>query len=214
MVTRSERQGSFDGIGDTCKHINSTWSLLPDTAGPPVGIYVVISLWPSHTPKHKVHQAGCFQIQNFYCINSTGVTEHDDEFSWEFLHQMKKLQEKWWSGSWFNMKMSSYQYRKSHCGDKTVVRSSYLHNGISYTGNMPSLYWINPLVYMAPVNLVIIGSGNGLSISPAPSHYLNQCRLIANLNLWKKVKSWLQFKLFHRRKSITKCHLQNVCHFV
>ena len=26
------------------------------------------------------------------------------------------------------------QYRKSHCGDKTVVRSSYLHNGISYTG--------------------------------------------------------------------------------
>ena len=38
------------------------------------------------------------------------------------------------SGSWFNIKMSSYQYRKSHCGDKTAVRSSYLHNGISYTG--------------------------------------------------------------------------------
>ena len=34
------------------------------------------------------------------------------------------------------IKMSSYQYRKSHCGDKTVVRSSYLHNGISYTGNI------------------------------------------------------------------------------
>ena len=38
--------------------------------------------------------------------------------------------------------MPSYQYRKSHCGDKTVVRSSYLHNGISYTGKMSSLYWI------------------------------------------------------------------------
>ena len=38
--------------------------------------------------------------------------------------------------------MSSYQYRKSHCGDKMVVRSSYLHNGISYTGKMSSLYWI------------------------------------------------------------------------
>ena len=25
------------------------------------------------------------------------------------------------SGPWFNIKMSSYQYRKSHCGDKTVV---------------------------------------------------------------------------------------------
>ena len=42
--------------------------------------------------------------------------------------------------------MSSYQYRKSHCGDKTVVRSSYLHNGISYTGKMSSLYWIEALV--------------------------------------------------------------------
>ena len=39
-------------------------------------------------------------------------------------------------------KDASYQYRKSHCGDKRVVRSSYLHNGISYTGKMASLYWI------------------------------------------------------------------------
>ena len=45
-------------------------------------------------------------------------------------------------GPWFNIKMSSYQYRKSHCGDKTVVKSSYLHNGIFYTGKMSSLYWI------------------------------------------------------------------------
>ena len=30
--------------------------------------------------------------------------------------------------------MPSYQYGKSHCGDTTVVRSSYLHNEISYTG--------------------------------------------------------------------------------
>ena len=26
------------------------------------------------------------------------------------------------------------KYRKSHCGDKTISRQSYLHNGISYTG--------------------------------------------------------------------------------
>ena len=45
-------------------------------------------------------------------------------------------------GPWFNIKMTSYQYRKSHCGDETVVRSSYLHNGISYTGKTTSLYWI------------------------------------------------------------------------
>ena len=71
-----------------------------------------------------------------------------------------------------------YQYRKSHCGDKTIVRSSYLHNGISYTGKMvSSLYWINPLLsgfspqmsiwwesqcfHTVPCTLVGIGSGNG-----------------------------------------------------
>ena len=48
-------------------------------------------------------------------------------------------------GPWFNIKMSSYQYRKSHCGYKTIVRSSYLHNGISYTGKMISFDWIGPL---------------------------------------------------------------------
>ena len=37
--------------------------------------------------------------------------------------------------------MLSYQYRKSHCGDETAARLSYLHNGISYNGNMASLYW-------------------------------------------------------------------------
>ena len=50
------------------------------------------------------------------------------------------------SGPLFNIKMSSYQYGKCHCGEKTVVRSSYLHNGISYTGKMTSLYWFSPLI--------------------------------------------------------------------
>ena len=49
-------------------------------------------------------------------------------------------------GSWFNTKMSSYHYRKSHCGDKTIFRPSYLHNGISYTGKTTSLYWIRAQV--------------------------------------------------------------------
>ena len=65
-------------------------------------------------------------------------------------------------GLWFSIKMSSYQYRKSHCGDKTVVRLSYLHNGISYTGKMSSLYWISTLEHFSlrsavgerPLNLI------------------------------------------------------------
>ena len=39
-------------------------------------------------------------------------------------------------GGWFCIKMPSYQYRKSHCGDKTILRPSYLHNRFSYTGKM------------------------------------------------------------------------------
>ena len=50
------------------------------------------------------------------------------------------------SGPRFNIKMTSYQYRKSHCGDKTILRPSYLHNGISYTGKTTSLYWIGALM--------------------------------------------------------------------
>ena len=50
------------------------------------------------------------------------------------------------SGGQLNIKMSSYQYRKSHCGDKMISWLSYLHNGISYTGKTTSLYWIRALV--------------------------------------------------------------------
>ena len=61
--------------------------------------------------------------------------------SWSWVSRIERT-----PGPWFNIKMSSYQHRKSHCGDKTVVRSSYLHNGISYTGKMSSLYWIMTLL--------------------------------------------------------------------
>ena len=51
-------------------------------------------------------------------------------------------------GPWFNIKMSSYQYRKSHCGCKTILWPSYLHNDISYTGKTTSLYWIRDQVLL------------------------------------------------------------------
>ena len=53
-----------------------------------------------------------------------------------------------YTGPWFNIKMTSYQYRKSHCGDKTILRPSYLHSGTSCTGKMTSLYWIRALAVM------------------------------------------------------------------
>ena len=49
---------------------------------------------------------------------------------------------------WFNIKMSSYHYRKSHCGEKTVLRQSYLHHEIFDTGKMATLFWIRALVLL------------------------------------------------------------------
>ena len=43
-------------------------------------------------------------------------------------------------------KMLSYQYRKSHCEDKTVVRLFYLHNGNLYMGKTTFLFWISPQI--------------------------------------------------------------------
>ena len=51
-------------------------------------------------------------------------------------------------GCWFNIKMIAYEYRKSHCGDKTILRPSYLHNGIPYIGKTSSLYRIGTLSLM------------------------------------------------------------------
>ena len=48
------------------------------------------------------------------------------------------------------------QYRKSHCGDKTIWRPSYLHNGIFYIGKTASLYWIRALATITP------GSSSGI----------------------------------------------------
>ena len=48
----------------------------------------------------------------------------------------------------FNIKMPSYQYRKSHCWDRTAIWSSYLHHVNSYSGTMTCLYWISPWVWV------------------------------------------------------------------
>ena len=58
----------------------------------------------------------------------------------ELLNQSKYICS---PGGQFNTKIPSYQYRKFHCGDKTILGPSDLHNGISYTGKMTSLYWIS-----------------------------------------------------------------------
>ena len=69
------------------------------------------------------------------------------------IFSFKKMHLKMSSGKWqpcclgFNvLKMSSYQYRKLYCGDKTDVRSSYFCDGNSYTGKT-SLFSITPWLF-------------------------------------------------------------------
>ena len=47
-----------------------------------------------------------------------------------------------WPWDWFNIKMSSHPYSKSHRENKKILLPSYLHNDISFAGIMTSLYWI------------------------------------------------------------------------
>ena len=100
-----------------------------------------------------------------------------------FVIKMARLRQQWGMspGPRFNIKMTSYQYRKSHCGDKTVVWSSYLLIGISYTGKMTSLYWIRPrrLFLWLLQNWQV--SAWGLNFSKA------------GLNLLEKVMTWKYF---------------------
>ena len=61
-----------------------------------------------------------------------------------------KLYIKCWEDCWAERKTKQKQVRcylqhwKSLCGDKTISWSSYLHNGICYTGKTTSSYWIRP----------------------------------------------------------------------
>ena len=43
---------------------------------------------------------------------------------------------------WFSIKILSYQYKKSYCEDKTILRPSYLHNGIFFSAKMAFSIWI------------------------------------------------------------------------
>ena len=64
------------------------------------------------------------------------------------LHFGKVSRMYWHPGGWCSMKMPSYQYRNSHYGDKTILRLSYLHNGISYSRKTAFYIESEPIVHL------------------------------------------------------------------
>ena len=132
-------QGCFAGTGAIVRLPQCQWSK-PDGYGK---ISQCIT-----TTKHSKAKTVCIFL-GIYCKGSTMAVKIS------CFRIIKCLNDCWWcmyagwrTGAWFNKNMSSYQYRKSHCGDKTVVRSSYLYNGISYTGKMTSFYWIRAQLFL------------------------------------------------------------------
>ena len=78
-------------------------------------------------------------------INNITPFNHNWTNSFEpFLYWTQNVMGK--SGPRFNIRMIPHQHRKFHCGDKTILRPYYLHNGIFYIGKTASLYWIRAQV--------------------------------------------------------------------
>ena len=108
-----------------------------------------------------------------------------------------------WSGGQFNINMPTYRYRKSHRGDKTIFRPSYLHNGISYTGKMTSLYWIgacNLFIYHTPLLVMCV-------IETLLWRH-NECDGISNC--WRR-NCLLKCLFRHRSKKILKLRVTGLC---
>ena len=102
----------------------------------------------------------CLPVSIYVCLNICLLTLRENA-STDF-HEIFGIGLDWYtiqSGSRFNMKMSSYQYMKCHCGVKMVVRSSYLHNGISDAGKMTPLYWIRTLEHLEIATFYLLVTG-------------------------------------------------------
>ena len=123
-------------------NINRYWYFLK-THAPMMHPYVahhIFNQWQVNLDSHHIRKHS--QVHNLKFVQINKWIDLSTCFSWKMMIR---------TGPWFNKKMSSYQYMKSHCGDKTVLRPSYLNNGISYTGKMTSLYWIRAQVIMLTV---------------------------------------------------------------
>ena len=110
------------------------------TQGPPC-FAITIGVWlRSHTNQGQYHTFCCMIYHAIWPVQFIDRLDAQNHLTkCHFRGQIKP-------GGWFNKKRTSYQYRKSHCGDKTILRPSYLHYGISYTGKTTSLYWIRAQV--------------------------------------------------------------------
>ena len=130
-----------------------------------------------------------------WCVHLSGAEK------WNIPGELGQQLGCWCPKCWFNTKMSSYQYRKSHCGDKTVVRLSYLHNGISYTGKMSSLYWIGALALCLPSSAIQLDKYDKLVIVFPEERF----KLPAPFLCWGMIENANTFWHFQQLSHHSKC---------
>ena len=116
------------------------------------------------------------------------------------------------AGGWVNIKMSSYQYRKSHRGDKTFLRPSYFHNGISYTGKTTFLYWIWDLMAIAVYDAIQCRQGK---YSLWRFTYYKKAKIAIKTCLYCWILEWIQknYQSLKQYKCID-CFGQNIKIFI
>ena len=104
---------------------------------------------PSGICYHTSVQLYHYTMQSAAAVTWFNMTYSNAVFNVEYRSDIVPMRHpiscppRWAIRALIEYKMSSYQYRKSHCEDKTILWPSYFHNGISYTGKMSSLYWTN-----------------------------------------------------------------------
>ena len=81
--------------------------------------------------------SGHLQIYGFY--------ETFSMLCYRWCIQQKDAAHCVWTSWLIKYKMPSYQFKNSHCGDKTILRLSYFHNVIFYTGRTISFIGSGPL---------------------------------------------------------------------
>ena len=144
ITTSDDRSGMTDIFYHSIKH-NSTWPQL----------FPLATLSGNSMPNHRYclygigsSPRGGRQLSISTIIRTNHPGGHYANFyphSLFYIEHMQLMGGYGVPGGWNNIKMSSSQYRKYHYGDKTILRPSYLHNGIPYTGKMISLYSIGAL---------------------------------------------------------------------
>ena len=74
-----------------------------------------------------------------------------------------------------------------------ILRPSYIHNGISYTCKMTSLYWIGAQVPIDSTHIV----GDYFSESDGATLQIPNCQWSSN-EQWKNVSKWRTYSVCHR----------------